>query len=610
MLKALYDYAIRNDLVLPAGYVNKTVKAYILIYADGTFQDIELGDGEAIPAPDIGSLANGKDKSNVLLEKRSVVIPGEPSAKSAFFLSALKDGAKVEPLLAVCAAALENQETAAAIRLRLDEKKIKDSDRITFKVDNRSILECENVQTWWQEFRKQFAKKDSAERQRCLISGELTVPMATTPAISGLYAVGGHARGDALICFDKSAFCSYDLKQAANAPVSEDAFAAVKAALDHLLKKAPTLAGMKVVHWYDCDVPRQEDPLVQMGDFGFPGIELEEADEDWEEEDWETGAEPADAWDKEAELEAIRSADALIKSVNSGVQALIPDNASYFILLLTGVGGRVMIRRYERGSYRELKEKLTLWREDLALTNGAGTGNLKSCKLAARMLRLLKYQKTDSRPFERLEKEMAGMTSAVISAILSGGALPDAVAARALAYIRSEMLSADEETANALFVRDAAVWQWLKVWLLRNKGKRGMLMCAYNPNYVSNAYHCGAMMAVYEAIQKAAMPEVNASVAQRYYASAIQTPALVFGRLSVMSTYHLNKIENAWLANKLKEQLAEINDHVEGSIPVTLNLEGQSEFALGYYQMTAELVRRRIEYNAAKKAAEQKERER
>ena len=29
MLKALYDYARQNDLVLPAGFVQKTVKAYI-----------------------------------------------------------------------------------------------------------------------------------------------------------------------------------------------------------------------------------------------------------------------------------------------------------------------------------------------------------------------------------------------------------------------------------------------------------------------------------------------------------------------------------------------------------------------------------------------------
>ena len=97
---------------------------------------------------------------------------------------------------------------------------------------------------WWEKFRQQF--QPGGEKSRCLITGNLAVPMSTVPPISGLSVVGGHARGDALICFDKDAFCSYGLKQAANAPVSEDAYAGVKAALDALLSEAPVLAGMKM----------------------------------------------------------------------------------------------------------------------------------------------------------------------------------------------------------------------------------------------------------------------------------------------------------------------------------------------------------------------------
>src|SRR5699024_3211382 len=88
--------------------------------------------------------------------------------------------------------------------------------------------------------------------------------------------VGGHARGDALICFDKDAFCSYGLKQAANAPVSEEAFAGVKAALDDLLADAPILAGMEFVHWYDRPLEEEEDPLGQI----FTGVLIDEDTEE------------------------------------------------------------------------------------------------------------------------------------------------------------------------------------------------------------------------------------------------------------------------------------------------------------------------------------------
>lgn len=601
MLKALYDYATRNGLTLPPGFTKKTVKAYILLYEDGTFQDVELSDGTEVIAPDIGSLANGTDKSNVLMEKRSIVIPEADSAKHDFFIRALRDAAESETKLAFCAAVLENPETAAVIRRRLDEKKVKDSDRVTFKVGFRSILEEESVKAWWSEYRRQFLSVPKGDKPPCLVTGEPIVPMRTTPVISGLLTVGGHPSGDALTCFDKDAFCSYGLDRGANAPVSEETYAAVKAALEALIRRAPILAGMKFVHWYDCEVPRAEDPLCS-GDFEDVDVELEEGE--WEENE----SDEATEYDAEEERNAIQQADKLVCSVQTGEEAYLAKTTHYYILMLSGASGRIMIRRYERGDYSELRARLASWHEDLRLVNGTSSNFIKPCKLTARLLKLLKYQKTDKKPGERLGKELAGIAPAILDAILSGGSMPDAVAARALAFIRSEMLSTDDENANALFTRDAAVWQWLKVWLLRNRGKRGILMEMYNPNYVSdsNAYHCGAMMALYEAIQNAAMPDVNAGVAQRFYASAIQTPALVLGRLSQMSVHHLEKMENRWLADRLKKRLSETASHIQGRIPTTLSLEGQSEFALGYYQMHAQLEKEKNEQIAAKKQ-EQKE---
>ena len=37
MLKALYDYAVKNDLALPPGFVNKPIRAYILLAEDGHY---------------------------------------------------------------------------------------------------------------------------------------------------------------------------------------------------------------------------------------------------------------------------------------------------------------------------------------------------------------------------------------------------------------------------------------------------------------------------------------------------------------------------------------------------------------------------------------------
>ena len=117
----------------------------------------------------------------------------------------------------------------------------------------------------------------------------------------------------------------------------------------------------------------------------------------------------------------------------------------------------------------------------------------------------------------------------------------------------------------------------------------------YNLEHPSAAYHCGALMAVYADIQRTAMPDVNAGVIQRYYASASRTPALVMGQLERLSNYHLNLVKNLkpWKEKKYEEWLNEgycnIRGEVGKEIPTTLNLEEQAYFTLGYRQMAANI---------------------
>ena len=50
MLKALYTYAQRKHLTLPPGYINKTVKAYIVLSSSNPDNvTLHLGDDREIP---------------------------------------------------------------------------------------------------------------------------------------------------------------------------------------------------------------------------------------------------------------------------------------------------------------------------------------------------------------------------------------------------------------------------------------------------------------------------------------------------------------------------------------------------------------------------------
>ena len=597
MLKALYDYARRMNLTLPAGYAEKTIKAFLCLTGNGRFVGVRMDETNAFRCPDIGSLANGTDKSNLLVEKYSVIFPPEPTPKSRFFREGMKDFGKLEPLADVCWKALEDPQCCAEMAAALEQHKVKPSDRVSFLVENTYLVECPTVETWWRDYRRQFQKSvKEDDLSRCLITGEPTAPMTTVPKSIGLATVGGHPSGDALICFDKPAFCSYGLKKSANAPVSEEAFAQVKVALDTLLKDAPALAGMKFVHWYDKHLSK---PSLDLLTPVFGNLLSEE--DDVEDEDTE-----ALLPDDEASeiLQARRNADRLVESVKSG-QAVtdLPDR--YFILLLSGAGGRVMVRQFSQGSYEELKTNLDRWYADLELVNPHGSRILKPVKLAARLIRLLKRQNNNKKVFDRLRDELPELTTSVFYAIIHGTRLPDSVAVRALQNIRSQMLTEDPD-GKGLLIPDPISCQWLKVWLIRNQ-KEAFLMPEYNPNHSSPAYHIGAMVAVYAALQQRAYPDVNVTVVQRFFASAQQTPAMVLGRLAKMSTHHLAKLETP-VAKAYESRLASISARIGDQIPTVLTLPEQSLFALGYYQMTAAMNHERRE-RFAKSTAASKENE-
>lgn len=640
MLKALYDYGISNHLTLPPGLIKKQIRGYIVLSKDGEYLTVEKCENETQPCPDIGSLANGKDKCNVLAEKSSVILfvpekEEDRSAKNEFFKKALADGAEEVPEFSLCLKVLEDEQTLRAIQAEANQRKIKGIDRISFKIDGQPIVLNPLVQHWWEQYRLQFTKLDGSDFACCIITGEQTVPLATVPTVNGLQLVGGHARGDALICFDKSAFCSYNLKQAANAPVSEEAFAVVKAALDDLLAgsiamykrdkdrkfnpTAPVFAGMKFVHWYDCQVEPTEDPISlvfnpeDFSDFADEEDEDEALDEEMQEALYEE--------EQRAKAQQVkRNADDLIKSIQDGGKQ-VPLNCRYHILLLSGANGRVMVRRYENGNYADLQKNLIQWEDDLKMCNDIGTEVMRPCKLTVRLIRLLARQKNDRKPLERMKKELAGLAPSIVMAIMNGTPLPNEVAVKALATIRSEMLDPDENNKFS-YMPNGICCQWLKVWLLRRKRMKNeevKLMAYYDPEFENAAYHCGALVAVYADIQRAAM-DAKTGIVQRYYASASRTPALVLGRLEVMSRYYFEKIkkdenyekkEKESFVRSYEDRLNQIytffGKEKGHELPQTLDLEQQSYFAIGYHQMCAQINADRRARAAAKKEKEQSE---
>ncbi|HQU32403.1 MAG: type I-C CRISPR-associated protein Cas8c/Csd1 [Planctomycetia bacterium] len=121
-----------------------------------------------------------------------------------------------------------------------------------------------------------------------------------------------------------------------------------------------------------------------------------------------------------------------------------------------------------------------------------------------------------------------------------------------------------------------------------------------NPGYL-----CGRLLAILDKIHQEAHREsggTNNSPANRVYAIASKTPALIFPRLCNLTRHHLNKIGGGW-ANCLEygipkeergdgveedfEGLAKVCSRLKETIgkefPRILSLEDQGRFAIGFY---------------------------
>lgn len=574
MLKDLYDYAQTQSIVAVPGFKNKKIDYYICLSSTGEFTSFSPNEKDML-CPNVVSVKNSTDKCNIFAEKADIVLclDEKRQAKFNYFKTAFSEALEYESTFQFCIDALDG-EAFKKIKAEWSSEKRNINSIISFKINEKPICamfqENEKLNQWWAKRRKALESGGETSQKLCLITGESCEPMRVVPTVKGLAAVGGQASGDRLICFDKAAFTSYNLEQSNNACVSENAITAINLGMEKLLSNADKLCGAKIIHWYKEPIKDEMDIIPIITHFNFSKSNEDDGEEDDDE-----------SYNKQ---EVTR----LIQSTQVGEKPIELQNR-YYIMTVSGAGGRVMIRNYMQGSLDELYKSYSAWMSDLSIIGNKRIA--KPPKLYSILIRLLKLQKGDKSLNDRMEKELSALSPQVLYAAINNTPLPDVCAVKALQYIRSKIYSSSEEETKKQKLPDTVAHQILKLWLIRkikSRKEEVFIMEELNSENPSIAYHCGRMLAIFAAMQAKAIEGVNAGIVERYYSSAMTTPALVLGRLSAMSNNYLGKLNDG---QKIfyKKKLQEIAAKIGNSIPATLNLEEQSQFALGYYQQCAEL---------------------
>jgi CRISPR-associated protein Csd1 len=116
-------------------------------------------------------------------------------------------------------------------------------------------------------------------------------------------------------------------------------------------------------------------------------------------------------------------------------------------------------------------------------------------------------------------------------------------------------------------------------------------MPGLNPDAPQPAYQCGRMFAVLEQIQRAALGEVNATIADKFLPAATTTPRAILVMLKKNASGHLKRLRRSspGAHTALNGRLDEVLSHLgaEDNIPPVLDLEGQARVILGYHHQRA-----------------------
>lgn len=566
MLQHVLEYATRCELAAEPGFSPKDARWGILCDGSGEYLGlVELGDAGARrnsglrfrKAPDLSQpemKAGGITKSHFLIETAAVVAnygKEAPEEKHRYFVGLLEQAAKTMPSLGAAAGMLRSDAAITRLRGDMEAQRVKPTDKATFQIGGEFPVESEAWHEWWRGFRRSLAggaPKRASGKMLCFLTGEAAEPAATHPKITGLTGVGGLAMGDVLIGFKQESFRSYGLEQSANAAMSELAAKAYQAGLNDLVANhSVTVAGAMVTHWFRGSVPEEDDPFPWLVD---------------------SGSEEAGA--------RVR-ARKLLDGIRTGERADLANN-TYYALTISSNGGRVVVRDWMEGSFEELAGNIDGWFSDLAIVQRYGSGLAKAPKFAAVLGGLVRD----------LKDVPAQMAARMFRVALRGEPIPFEALARALARAKIDVIKA--EPANH------ARMGLIRAYHVR-KGRKGgtkmeeRLKPERNADFDDLAYQCGRLMAVLAKLQHSALGDVGAGVVQRYYAAASTTPKLVFGRLIRGAQPHIGKIsaERKRLAICYEKEMREICGRIGKDMPVTLNLEGQSLFAMGYYQEQAAL---------------------
>ena len=406
---------------------------------------------------------------------------------------------------------------------------------LVFRVDGRKIEEDAAIREAWQRYRD---GGESGVKMQCLVTGKEDEIAAVHPSVKGVR--DAQSSGAALVSFNAPAFCSYGREQNYNAPVGKYAAFAYTAALNHLLADSDHvqhIGDTTVVCWAE-----GAEDIYQS--FGMAAL---------------FGGEVPGLSDNDLRAALKRLANGL-PCDDLGVDP----NRPFYILGLAPNAARLSVRFFLRDSFGKLMENVNAHYERMEIA-GAKYSILPLWALLNATVRDPKKQVPSP-----------VVSGATVRAVFSGTPYPVSLMEAVLLRIRAER--------NITWGKAAII----KAYYLKNPHEdcpKEVLTVSLNEASTNPAYTLGRLFSVYEAVQQAANPSINATIKDKYFNSAAAMPASIFPVLNNLCQKHLRKLD-ARQRVYYDKQIMKLKGVLNENYPARMTLAQQGSFDLGYYHQT------------------------
>ncbi len=418
-------------------------------------------------------------------------------------------------------------------------------ENIAIQVEGHDPTADGEIQAFWAQA---AAVGNDENLMQCLVCGQMRPPVERLPiAIKGI--PGGQTSGMALISANASAFESYGLKASLIAPTCEDCGLRFGNALNALLGDDAThLRVPPVAYIFWTKEVTEFSPVSLLSD-----------------------ARPEDV------------THFLETPWRGKVTATGMDVAPFYAAVLSASGARVVVRDWLETTLEEAQDNLKRYFGLQRLLGVDGKNRYFPLRMLARATINMK---------SHVEEPAAQMVEALLHVAMHGGPMPDTVLYQVVRRLRAGQ---EVTAAHAALIK----------MVLCSTTERIDDMAKLELENRAPAYLCGRLMAVLEQIQRAALGDVSATIVDRYYGTASSAPASIFGTLFRGAQPHLSKLhrDKPGAFIRLDGQLQEILSGLESGFPLTLKLQDQGLFALGYYNQKLADIRAAKDKAAANAAS-------